>query len=131
MNGMSAAHEPGGVRHGDGRKIAKPQARHAQIARGHVEALVADAADGLDVLAAGDFGDDSAEAGVEVDLARNHVGGEMPLAVDDRGGRLVARRLDGEDERARRPLRLAFRLRIVSGVDLKLHSRDFARLTGG
>ena len=35
--------------------------------------LVADAADGLDVLAAGDLGDDAAEARVEIHLGRHHI----------------------------------------------------------
>ena len=51
------------------------------------------------MLAAGNFGDDAAEAGVEIHLGRHHVRAQNSPAVDDGGGRLVAGGLDGEDER--------------------------------
>ena len=96
---------------GDSRRvqIAPAETRAPQARRGNVQRLVADAADGLDVLAAGNFGNDAAEARVEIHLGRHHIRTQHFPAVDDGGGRLVAGRLDGQNERAahRRSVALA------------------------
>ena len=81
-------------------QIAPAETRAPQARRGNVQRLVADAADGLDVLAAGNFGNDAAEAGVEIHLGRHHVRAQHFPAVDDGGSRLVAGRLDGQNKRA-------------------------------
>ena len=93
------AHESRRVGDGHGIEVAPAEARSPQARRSDVERLVAHAADGLDVLAAGNFGDDAAEAGVEIHLGRHHVRAQNSPAVDDGGGRLVAGRLDGQNER--------------------------------
>ena len=71
-------------------KIAPAKRSHPQVFRCDLEAFVAYAADGLDVLAACDLGDDATEARVEVDLACHHVRGKRPFPVDDRRGGLIA-----------------------------------------
>ena len=93
-------HEPRRVRHGNGIQIAPGQTFDAQRGSSHVEALVAHAADSLDVLAASDLGHHAAEARMEVDLRGHDVGDKRAVAVDDGGRRLVAGRFDGEDEGA-------------------------------
>ena len=93
------AHESRRVGDRHGVQVAPAEARSPQARRSDVERLVAHAADGLDVLAAGNFGDDAAEAGVEIHLGRHHVRAQNSPAVDDGGGRLVAGRLDGQNER--------------------------------
>ena len=55
--------------------------------------------DQLDVGAAGDLGHDAAEAGVQIDLARHHRRQHVGAADHDGRRRLVARRLDAEDDR--------------------------------
>ena len=56
----------------------------------------------VDVGAAGDLGHHAAVAGVQVDLAAHDRRQHRRAAVDDGGGRLVARRLDAEDRVHRR-----------------------------
>ena len=93
------AHEPRRVGDRHGVQVAPAEARSPQARRSDVERLVAHAADGLDMLAAGDLGHDAAEARVEIHLGRHHVRAQNSPAVDDGGGRLVAGRLDGQNER--------------------------------
>ncbi len=57
-----------------------------------------DGNDGAEMLAAGQFGDDSAIAGVGGDLRGDDGGERAGAALDDGGGGLVAGGLDGEDE---------------------------------
>ena len=99
------ADEPGPVRDRDrveSREGSGPSSPSAAPARS--QRLVDDADDRLGVLAARDLGHDAAEARVEVDLARDDVGEQLAPAAHDRGGGLVARRLDREDELGLRPL---------------------------
>ena len=84
------ADEPRRICDGHRGKIAPAKRFHPEVFRRDLEAFVAHAADGLDVLAACDFGNDAAEARVEVDLACHHVRGKRPFPVDDRRGGLVA-----------------------------------------
>ena len=106
-------------------KVCPGQTLHAQALRRNVQAFVAHAANGLDMLAAGDLGDHAAEAGMKVDLACHHVGKQVSLAVDDGGCRLVARAFDGQDKRALE-LRdgLGGLLRIVRLVNSQRHAGD-------
>ena len=53
--------------------------------------------DGRDVLARGDLGHDAAVVRVHRDLRRDDVGAHATAVLDDRGGRLVARRLDAQN----------------------------------
>ena len=96
------AHKARRVGDGHGIEIAPAQARHAQAGSRRVQAFVAHAADGLDVLAAGDLRHHAAEARMEVDLRGHDVGHKNALAVHDGRSRFVAGRFDGEDERAGR-----------------------------
>ena len=109
-------------------KIAPAKRFHPEVFRRDLEAFVTYAADGLDVLAACDLGDDATEARVEVDLACNHVRGKRPFSIDNRRGGLVARGLDRQDKRTRCSRRAdCGRLHVVRGVDLQLHARDQPR----
>ena len=95
----SAPTSPGAVRDrdrievGEGERTVEPERLAGALHR-----LVDDADDRLGVLAARDLGHHAAEARVEVDLARDHVGEQLAAAAHDRRGGLVARRLDREDE---------------------------------
>ncbi len=82
----------------EGQRAVEPECGARALHR-----LVDDADDRLGVLAARDLGHDAAEAGVEVDLACDHVGEQLAPAPHHRCGGLVARRLDGEDELVDRP----------------------------
>ena len=109
-------------------KVGPGQTLHAKALRRNVQAFVAHAADGLDVLAAGDLGNHAAEAGMEVDLACHHVGKQVALAVDDCCRRLIAGTFDSQDERALE-LRggLGGLLRIVRLVHAQRHAGDVDR----
>ncbi len=83
--------KPGSVRDRDGVEIVPTKMAYAEPARRHVEALVAHAADGLDVLAACDLGNHAAETRVEIDLRCHDIGEKSARSVDDGRRRLVAR----------------------------------------
>ena len=61
------------------------------------ERLLHDLVDELDVRATCDLRDDAAEARMEIHLAGHNGRSHDAAVVDDRGGGLVARRLDAED----------------------------------
>ena len=84
------ADEPRRICDGHRGKIAPAKRFHPEVFRRDLEAFVAHAADGLDVLAACDFGNDAAEARMEVDLACHHIRGKRPLPIDDCRGSLIA-----------------------------------------
>ncbi len=78
------------ARHGDGVKLRRGHA-------GVVQRLIDDVADRLDVGARGEFREDAAVFGVQVDLRGDDVG-DNRLAVDhDGGGGLVAGRFNAEN----------------------------------
>lgn len=83
-----------------------------------LKALVAHAANSLDVLSTGDFGHHAAKARMEIDLRRHHIGKNHAIAVDDGGGCFVARTFDGKDERSgeRRGLRRRVRIHRPSSL---------------
>ena len=70
-----------------------------ELDAGFDQGLRDDVVDHLDVRAARDFGNDAAEARVEIGLARHHRRAHDAAVVDHGGGRLVARGLDTEDAR--------------------------------
>ena len=84
------AREPRTVTRGDGVEGTQLHARLDERLLDHL-------GDELDVGPAGDLGDDAAEARMEIDLARHHRRAHHAAVFDDRGGGLVARRLDPED----------------------------------
>jgi len=61
------------------------------------DGLVYDGIDGFDVGAGGDFGDDSAGGGVDVDLGDDDVGQDFAAVFDDCGCGFVAGGFDAED----------------------------------
>ena len=67
------ANEPRRIGDGHRGEIAPAKRLHPEVSRRDIEAFVAYAAYGLDMLAARDFGDDAAEARMEVDLTCHHV----------------------------------------------------------
>ena len=80
-------------RDGDGGQVASGDA-------GLVQGAFDDRRDRLDVGAAGQLGDDPAERGVQVDLAGDDRRAHRVVVVDDGRRRLVARRLDGQQDPA-------------------------------
>ncbi len=88
-------HQAGRIGDRHGVQIAPPQRRQARRGRGALQTVVADAADGLDVLAAGNFRHHAAETRMEINLGGHHIREQRALAVDNGCRRLVAGRLDG------------------------------------
>ncbi len=85
--------------HGDRiERMVRQRPPAAENLPGTLQRLVNHADDRLGVLAARDLGHHATEARVKVDLARHNVGDECAGAAHDRGGRLVARGLDREDD---------------------------------
>ena len=72
--------------------------RSAECDVGLGECGADDGNDGAEMLAAGQFGDDSAVAGVGGDLRGDDRRKRAGTALDDGGGGLVAGGFDGEDE---------------------------------
>ena len=64
---------------------------------GAAQRLLDDGDDELEVAAARDLGDDSSEACVQLVLRGDDARPDLPVARDERGRRLVARRLDPEN----------------------------------
>ncbi len=87
-------------RDGDGRQVPAGDARL-------LEGAGDDRRHRLEVGAAGQFGDDPAEGGVQVDLAGDHGGAHRQCVIDDGRRCLVARRLDGQQRPAHRASRSA------------------------
>ena len=106
-----------------GVEVGPGELRQAKVGRRNIEALVAQAADGLDVLAAGYLGHHTAEARMEIDLRGNHIGDQVSIAIDDSGGGFVARAFDGYDKRPLNGCRGCFGFI----VHLKLHAADVMR----
>ena len=126
------AHQAGGVGNCDRVQVAPAQTLPSQAVRRVFQAYLCDAADGLDMLPACDFGDHAAEAGMEVDLARHGIGQDGALPVHHGGGRLIAGRFDGQDERvafAAGPEALRTR-GFARLVHLQFHAGDIARHQG-
>ena len=123
------AHQARRIRHRHGIEVAPAHVLNAQRGRSRCQALVAHAANRLDMLAARDFGDHAAEARVEVDLAGNHVGMQAALPVDDARRGFVARALDRQDKRALRGIefhrgRCRFARRARHGAHLEFHASN-------
>ena len=82
------AGEAGAVGDGDGVEVL-------DFEFGVLEGFVDDGEDGFDVGAGGDFGDDSAVGGVDVDLGDDDVAEDFCAVFYDGGGGFVAGGLDG------------------------------------
>ena len=74
--------------------------RSAQVAPAAGPRLVEHGHDPAQVRAGGDLGHDAARRGVQGDLRGDHVAEDPPPALDQGDAGLVARRLDGQDQRS-------------------------------
>ena len=88
------ADQPGPARDGDELDVVERRA-------GVAERLPHDRQDELQVPPRRDLGHDAAEPRVQVRLRGDDVGADLSVARDERGRRLVARRLDPEDHATR------------------------------
>jgi len=88
-----AADEAGAVGDGDGVEFAGGGLNACGI-----KSLIDDGVEAFEVGAGGDFGDDAAEFGVEVDLGRDDVGEDFAAVTDDGGGGFIAGGLYSENE---------------------------------
>jgi hypothetical protein len=90
-------HQSRSLRHGDGVHVVE---RHAAL----LERAFDDAADVADVLTRGELRHDAAPLAMNLGLGGDDVGSHSPgmfgraLVVDERGGRLVTRCLDAEEQ---------------------------------
>jgi hypothetical protein len=73
------------------------------VERTFAERLANDGQHELQVAPGGDFGDDATVTRVQFRLRRDDVRGDLAFLRDERGGCLIATRLEGENHRRRQP----------------------------
>ena len=88
------AHAPRRVGDRHGVQVAPAEARSPQARRSDVERLVAHAADGLDMLAAGDLGHDAAIDSVQVGLRKDLIGQHLAPVAHEGDSRFITGRFD-------------------------------------